>query len=296
MIVKHAQANKALYHNPTAFDNDFSMIQKKKKKNQQKTNKQSKKAVFHDARQDTLPPLARYKCRDNLLPSSSYSPVLAELPRLEPTTGFRTLGIYITPDGSQVKQLQILQGHSEQFYKQLHQSSMTSSEAYTAFTLYFWPKLLFPLPCSSLSSAQCQNIQAPALAALLPKLHLNKHTSHALLFADYLYGGLRIPHFYVDQGYSQLKFFLGHLHKNDENSKLIRIALSHLQLQVGSSVCVLNLPFESYQAWAEQSCLTGLWRFLSIAQIKVELEHQWLPSLTREHDVNLMDFACSPPA
>jgi hypothetical protein len=38
-----------------------------------------------------------------------------------------------------------------------------------------------------LSSTQCRMIQAPDLVALLPKLHLNRHTPHAVIFAGPLY-------------------------------------------------------------------------------------------------------------
>jgi hypothetical protein len=44
----------------------------------------------------------------------------------------------------------------------------------------------------------------PALAALLPNLHLNCHTPHAVLFVGPKYGSLSIPDLHVDQGYQQL--------------------------------------------------------------------------------------------
>jgi hypothetical protein len=48
---------------------------------------------------------------------------------------------------------------------------------------------------------QCRFIQTPALQALLPKMHLNQHTPHAVLFGEPLYGGMGIADIYTDQGY-----------------------------------------------------------------------------------------------
>jgi len=73
------------------------------------------------------------------------------------------------------------------------------------------PKLTYPLPCSSLTLKQCHTIQDPALEALLPKLHLNRHTPRAVLFGGPRYGGIDLPELYTDQGFGQLKFFDVHL-------------------------------------------------------------------------------------
>jgi hypothetical protein len=40
---------------------------------------------------------------------------------------------------------------------------------------------------------QCKTIQAPALAALPPKLHLNCHTPHAVILGDQEYDSLASP-------------------------------------------------------------------------------------------------------
>jgi hypothetical protein len=61
-------------------------------------------------------------------------------------------------------------------------STLAPDEAFWSHMTYLRPKLTYPLPCSSLTEKKCKSIQAPALAGLLPKLHLNCHTPHAVLF------------------------------------------------------------------------------------------------------------------
>jgi hypothetical protein len=67
-----------------------------------------------------------------------------------------------------------------------------------------------------LSSEDCRYIQVPALAALLPKLHLNRHTPRAVLFGSSNYGGMGIEDYFIDQRYHQLKFLIGHTKANDD--------------------------------------------------------------------------------
>jgi len=87
----------------------------------------------------------------------------------------------------------------------------------------------------TLSEVQCNQIQFPALCAVLPKLHLNRNTAQSIIHGPILYGVMNLPHLYSTQGIYQLKFLLGHLRANDMTGKLILIAHGALQLVVGTS-------------------------------------------------------------
>jgi hypothetical protein len=108
-----------------------------------------------------------------------------------------------------------------------------------------------------LTQQQCRHIQAPAFAALLPKLHLNRHTPHAVIFGEPRFGGLYLPDLYTDQGYGQLRLLLGHLRKRDDTGQLILIAISHLQLLLGSATPFFALPYPHYARWIDHNWLTA---------------------------------------
>jgi hypothetical protein len=117
--------------------------------------------------------------------TSGQSTIPDQVPRIEPTQAFRILGVYISGSGNQTKQASVLRSYSENYRDSIRQTYMSPSEAYWSYVMFLQPKLIYPLPCSSLSQKQCRTIQAPALAALLPKLHLNRHTPRAELKAVY---------------------------------------------------------------------------------------------------------------
>jgi hypothetical protein len=101
-----------------------------------------------------------------------YQMTPAVVPRIETTESFQTLGVYISPSGSQKQQFKILRNHAKSYYHNVKASTLTPSEAYIVYFQYLRPKLNSPLPCCTFTPSMCRAIQAPALATLLPKLWL----------------------------------------------------------------------------------------------------------------------------
>jgi len=155
------------------------------------------------------------------------------------------LGVYLTPGGRYKKQVKILRGYAEEFKTQLESSCLSSSEAYCCYMIYIRPKLTYPFPCISLTEQQCRHIQAPVLEVILPRLHLNRHTPRAVLFASPRYGG----------------FF--------------------------------QLDYPTYAKWIDSTWVTDVWKFTHRTQIQIEIENQWTPQLTRQHDATIMETALS---
>jgi len=115
--------------------------------------------------------------------TTGYNMLQDIVPRIEPTMGYRTLGVYVTPSGTYTKQAKVLRGYAETFRDQLSSSTLTPTEAYCCLMLYIRPQISYPLPCISLTETQCRHIQAPVMEAILPRLHLNHHSPRAVIFA-----------------------------------------------------------------------------------------------------------------
>jgi hypothetical protein len=213
------------------------------------------------------------------------------VPRIKPQNSFRTLGFHISPSRSQIQQFKILRNYTDAYFSAMSTSSLAPDEAFWSYMAYLRPKLTYPLACLSLTEKQCKTIQALALAALLPKLHLNHHTPHAVISGAQEYGGLALPDLYTDQGYQRLKFLIGHLNLQDEIGKLILIAISFLQLITGALIPFFTADHTKYKIWIDKWWLTSIWGFTSRLQIGLDIKHQWHPQLSREQDATLMDFA-----
>ncbi|MFO0446277.1 MAG: hypothetical protein ACK51L_01300, partial [bacterium] len=213
------------------------------------------------------------------------------VPRLEPTQGFRTLGVYITPSGRYAEQVKVLRRYAEEFKQLIAVSNLTPAEAYCCLMQYIRPKINYPFPCVSMTETECRRIQAPILEAILPKLHLNRHTPRAVLFAGPRYGGLGIPENYTDLGFGHLQYLTGHLKLGDEVGQLIQSLITHTQLEVGSTSPFFQLQYPTYARWIGNTWITDCWKFAHRAKITVEVESQWVPKETRYGDIALMDLA-----
>jgi hypothetical protein len=128
-----------------------------------------------------------------LLLTTGTNPLAVPVTQISPYTGFQMLGVYATPSGNFQQQLKILRGYAETFKSQIMPSSLSPSEAYCCMMQYIRPQITYPFPCVSLTQAQCRYIQAPVLEAILPKLHLNRHTPHAILFNGPRFDGIGLP-------------------------------------------------------------------------------------------------------
>jgi hypothetical protein len=215
------------------------------------------------------------------------------VPRIESSQPFCSLGVYIAGSGNQAKQAAILRGHSESYKdkENIQKASLTQTEAYWSYLLFLRPRLTYPLPCTSLTQKQCRAIQAPALAVLLPKLHLNRHTPRAVLFGGLKYGGLDLPELYTYQGFGQLRLLIGHLKLQDEVGLQILCFLSELQLFIGTIKPVFTLPFWLYGRLVGDYWLVSIWKHLSQIGFTLEVKDAWCPTLPHQHDIAIMELA-----
>jgi hypothetical protein len=74
-------------------------------------------------------------------------------------------------------------------------------------------------------------------------LHLNQHTSRAIIFGPSISGGLDLPKLYTSAGLGQLRLLVGHLRLQNKTASLILIDIGYVQLLVGSVTLFFNLPF-----------------------------------------------------
>jgi ribonuclease HI len=213
------------------------------------------------------------------------------VPRLEPTQGFRTLGVYLTPSGNYSRQVKVLRTYAETFRDQITSSGLTSNEAYCCYMLYIRPKITYPFPCVSLMETHCRHIQAPILEAILPKMQLNRHTPRAVLFAGPRYGGFQLAEYYTDFGYGHLQYLVGHLKLGDDVGQMLLSLITHTQLQVGSTTLFFQLVYPTYAKWIDSTWITDIWKFTHRAHITVDIKSQWMPTLVRQGDIGIMDLA-----
>jgi hypothetical protein len=202
---------------------------------------------------------------------------------------YRTLGVHISPSGDTKASFQVLLAKATDYQTKIAASKLPKEAALLSYNVYLLPKLGYPLPALTFTEEQCHALQSPTLMAFLPKIQLNHHIARSIVYGSLTYGGLGIKNLYSIQSLGQLTLFVGHNRVQDKTSKLLRISLSYLQLAVGSTTSVLSLPSKTYVSWIDSCWLVSFWVFLSRLQIQVHLTQHWLPVISWQNDMVLMD-------
>jgi hypothetical protein len=76
---------------------------------------------------------------------------------------------------------------------------------------------------------------------------------------------------------------------SDETRNLVLIAISHIQLHVGSGSKFFALPHPHYAKWVDQNLLASIWKHTRQLNITVDVECHWTPQLMRENDTFIME-------
>jgi hypothetical protein len=221
--------------------------------------------------------------------TAGYNPIPVAVPRICPSSGFRTLGVHISPSGSLHLSIKQLRGASLNYANANTGSRLNRSATLWSYLMYLMPKLAYPTPALTLTQEECQRILSPSLMAVLPKLHVNRHTARSIVHGPASLGGLHLPTIFSEQSSGQLSYFTSHVGLGDKTGKLLLISLTYLQLLSGSCSPVLNLPFPTYKKWIEPSWLLSFWSFMFKVGYKITIKQQWVPTIPRKYDSSLMD-------
>jgi len=209
--------------------------------------------------------------------------------RIEPTDSYKMLGVWISPIGHNKGALDQLRQTSSDFNMNLGTSHLTREESIAAYVQHLSPKLWFQLPVLSLSQKECDQLTSITLSAFLPKIHINRNTARSIVHGPFSLGGIAIPNLHTLQGIDKLHLFLGHLRLQDDIGSLISIDLGYIQLLSECKNFFLNKN-PAISTWVPSGWPTSLWEFTHKVDIQIDYPTQWLPKLSREHNLHLMPF------
>ncbi|KAI2496301.1 hypothetical protein MHU86_18213 [Fragilaria crotonensis] len=163
-----------------------------------------------------------------------------ELRVLSAFTAHKTLGHYKDPAGTQREQYRQLKQKSDSITAFLWEVPLTRLEAWTYYFACYLPAVSYPLASSSLSKQCLENVQRKAMSIIVPRCGFNRNTKKAILYGPLALGGASFRSLVVQQGVAQVMMFVRQWRTNSIAGKLLRIAVSWFQSQVGVSYSFLE--------------------------------------------------------
>ena len=211
-----------------------------------------------------------------------------EIRHLDCDTAHRTLGLYKSITGNQTMQIQRLKERSENISQSVASSSITRSQATTAWNSIYIPSIAYPLVATYIDEDSLNKIESRALMAFLPKMGYNRNTARAVIYGPEEYGGLGIKNLYVEQSIEQIKAFMQHTRLDSPLGKTMLINLDWAQLIAGIQKPIFedtrHLPH------MEGEWFQSIRHFLHATFGQLKTDNIWTPQPEREHDMCIMDL------
>ena len=162
------------------------------------------------------------------------------IPAKSAYTPHKTLGHHKAPAGQNTTQLSMLQTKSDTYGRQVATSSCNHRDSRYFYTAVYLPSMGYVLPNCFFEERKLYKVQKHALRAFLAKCGFNRNTKRAIVFAPIRYGGCGFIHLFLLQGEGQILQFLTHWRTDTPAGKLLRIAVSWVQLHLGTSWSFLS--------------------------------------------------------
>jgi hypothetical protein len=206
-----------------------------------------------------------------------------------PVESERTLGIRISPSGSQLTEMEWLTKKAESFATLIQTGNLTREEAYRAYHSIYIPGISYPLGVTHLSRTQAKRIQKRAIQPILASMGVNRNMHRAVVYGPPSHGGLGFRCISTEQGIQQIEHLVGHLRLGDTIGKLIEINLSLHQLTAGISLPLLASPHVKVP-YLTKGWFTSIREFLSSIHASIEINNLCTLLPCRDNDKLLMDL------
>jgi hypothetical protein len=210
--------------------------------------------------------------------------------RKAPTEGHRTLGFFMTGDGTYTAHKKVMKEKASLYATAITRSSVWKGESGLAYNSFYLPSIGYGTPATTLSQKECYDIQKPVVNAILPKMGIVRKAHKSVVFGTAQFGGLGLEHLAAYQGHNRLQYLMGHLRFNSTTGKLMRSMKNYTQLECGCSGNVLEEDYERYSRFLlTENWITGIWEHLHSCKSTLKITAEWKPLPNCKNDVAMME-------
>lgn len=209
--------------------------------------------------------------------------------RKNPKQTEKNLGFRFNPSARMTAEHKYRLQESQDMAVLVHRGFFSRKEMTLLYHSRWQSVISYYLPVTTFSHNQCQRLQAPMYAAMLPKMAYNRHIKGAVRHGPKKFGGSGFIDMYTEQGLKHLQHFLGNLRQHHHLSDIIRSMLSNYQLMLGLDTFFLNTPLENIP-FHIPGRLTFLWSFSNQYDITYDYPEVWLPTSDVPNDINITSY------
>lgn len=207
--------------------------------------------------------------------------------RLEPDEAEIMLGVHISLDFGMNKQMTYMRTKAESWARQIRRGHLNRLDSWRALQFTIWRTLTYPLPATTLTESQCQQVMSPVLQAGLPSAGIARSIHRDVIFAPRKYHGGGIAHLYTTQGIAKLESLISHNMQDSVTRHLFQACIEGTMLEVGVGD-VFSSNYKVLHSLATGGIIKSTWEFCWKNNIKIVIPDP-APLLEREHDRFITD-------
>ena len=208
---------------------------------------------------------------------------------LEPSEPVTVVGVEQTIDDSMQPQLEVLQSKAEAWGKKVRDGFIPCKLAWTGFCTMLWPALRYPLPATTFTEQEGEEITKQLYKSILPTLGAARTFPLVYRFAPECLQGFGLPHVYVEQEIAHISNLLVHGAIGTLQGDMMTANLEQAQLEVGIRIRLFKASFEHFGFLLTDCLVKSLWKFVSEFGIVLHLPEYLVPELQRENDFFLIE-------
>lgn len=217
---------------------------------------------------------------------------VVELRRLEVDESEKQLRIIMPINGSFEQEFHRRKNMSEDLAKQMYTAPLTSYESVLVYRLYYCSKISFPLSITKFTRKQCEDIQSQFYRKALPKMGINRHMPHAIVFGPIEYAGMDFHHIYSNQIIKHITTILNHIRRNDFTGNTFIKNIHAYSITIGSAKPLFDISPTQYPYGEKTSTVYWLWKINYWWKLNIKLPaDRGIRQVHKEERYTIMDDA-----
>ena len=182
------------------------------------------------------------------------------LKRLEIDESQKQLGIILPIDGSFKQEYERRKQMSRDLGMRMYIAPLNAYESVLVYRLYYCPKVGYPLSLTNFSKKDSENIQSQFYRYALPKMGVNRHTPHAIVFGPLAMGGLELHHIFIEQIVQHIRTITLHIRRQDFVGTTFLSNVKAYTVLIGSAKPLLSISPVHYNYGEKNSTVYWMWR------------------------------------
>ena len=172
---------------------------------------------------------------------------------------------------------------------------LPSSMGWIAYKLQLWPGVRYGIGTMTNDLEEAEEGLNKTAHRMLEVLGIASTVKKGWRRIRSTFGGFGLFSYATEQLIERLNLLLQHYNTGSSLSKKLDASLRYLQLQLGTNICPLDLPYDTWSYLAPLSWVKMRWRTLQVSGFTVHLTYTPTP-FPRRRDYLIMEYAMSKGA